>query len=209
MNAHPLEVVERMVEYLYTGDYSVPSDATLLTHATMFTLADKYNIQGLQDTSTSKYLQCLKYKHVDPNDFIRSIPNIYELPLDASKTLRDGAIIFARTELLKKVPVGDLRTTVDDLIYDHSEFARDLLYFFLRYPLVGTCRNYSCTGWAGAAPIEILQCRCAKCRKGGADADMSFGAWERLLETEAEEDGEKAKDKSEKEVRKLLGNWNL
>ncbi|KAF5718243.1 hypothetical protein FMUND_5339 [Fusarium mundagurra] len=59
MYDHPLDVVNRMVEYLYTGAYEIPEDADLFTHASRFTLAGKYGIDGLQALTSKKYLECL------------------------------------------------------------------------------------------------------------------------------------------------------
>jgi hypothetical protein len=59
LNDHPLRVVNRIVEYLYTGIYDVPDDAGRLTHATMFVLADKYGIGRLQEFAGGEYLECL------------------------------------------------------------------------------------------------------------------------------------------------------
>lgn len=72
MNDYPLDVVNGMVEYLYTGIYAVPDDADLLTHATMFTLADKYGIGGLQELASKKYLECLD-ESCNYHDFASSI----------------------------------------------------------------------------------------------------------------------------------------
>ncbi|KAG5753345.1 hypothetical protein H9Q70_004014 [Fusarium xylarioides] len=81
LNDHPLKVVNRMVEYLYTGAYAVPEDASMLTHATMFTLADKYGIGGLQEFAGGKYLECLhQYHKFNNQDFTSSITEVYKVP---------------------------------------------------------------------------------------------------------------------------------
>lgn len=72
LNDHPLDFVNKMIEYLYTGTYTIPDDADLLTHATMFILADKYGIGGLQELASKKYLECLD-ESCNYHDFASSI----------------------------------------------------------------------------------------------------------------------------------------
>ncbi|KAH7147901.1 hypothetical protein DER46DRAFT_629941 [Fusarium sp. MPI-SDFR-AT-0072] len=186
LNDHPLDIVNRMVEYLYTGTYATPDDADLLTHATMFTLADKYGIGGLQELAIKKYLECLD-ESCNYHDFASSISQVYNLPRETSKTLRVGALVFARDNMGTALAATELAAVIDEFMYDCPEFARDLLSLSLRFSRMGTCDNFFCDS-RGTVPIEILQCRCQKCGKGGASAGLSLRSWSKLLDYEFGED---------------------
>ncbi|KAF5581144.1 hypothetical protein FPCIR_10319 [Fusarium pseudocircinatum] len=186
LNDHPLDVVNRMVEYLYTGTYEIPEDADLFTHASMFTLADKYGIGGLQALASKKYLECLD-ESCDYHDFASSISQVYKLPEETSKTLRVGALVMARENLGTALSATELGEVIDEFLYDCPEFARDLLKLSLRFPLMGTCSNSACES-GGAVPIEVLQCRCRKCGKGGASAGLGLRSWSKILEYEFDDE---------------------
>ncbi|KAL5589527.1 hypothetical protein FOVSG1_011394 [Fusarium oxysporum f. sp. vasinfectum] len=115
MNDHPLDVVNGMVEYLYTGTYAVPDDADLLTHATMFTLGDKYGIGGLQELASKKYRECLD-ESCNYHDFPSSISQVYNLPRETSKTLRVGALVFARDNMGTALAATELATILDEFL---------------------------------------------------------------------------------------------
>ncbi|KAF5644796.1 hypothetical protein F25303_5847 [Fusarium sp. NRRL 25303] len=114
INDHPLDAVNRMVEYFYTGTYEIPEDADLFTHASMFTLADKYGIGGLQALA-SKYLECLD-ESCNWHDFARSISQVYELPRETSKTLRVGALMMAREHLGTALTAIQLGNVIDEFL---------------------------------------------------------------------------------------------
>ncbi|KAG5821473.1 hypothetical protein H9Q74_000283 [Fusarium xylarioides] len=185
MNDHPLDVVNKMVEYLYTGTYEIPEDADLFTHASMFTLADKYGIGGLQALASKKYLECLD-ESCNYHDFANSISQVYELPRETSKTLRVGALIMARENLGTALTAPELGSVIDGFLYDCPEFARDLLSLSLRFSLMGTCSNSDCKS-RYEVPIKVLQCRCQKCGKGGASAGLGLHTWSKILEYEFDE----------------------
>ncbi|RBA15807.1 hypothetical protein FPRO05_12414 [Fusarium proliferatum] len=186
MNDHPLDVVNRMVEYLYTGTYEIPEDAELSTHASMFTLADKYGIGGLQALASKKYLECLD-ESCNWHDFTSSISQVYELPRETSKTLRVGALMMAREHLGTALTAIELGNVIDEFLYDCPEFAKDLLSLSLRFSLMGTCRNPTCMS-KSAVPIEVLQGRCQKCGKEGASPGLGLHSWSKMLEYELDVD---------------------
>ncbi|KAF4495007.1 hypothetical protein FAGAP_8833 [Fusarium agapanthi] len=191
MNDHPLDVVNRMVEYLYTGTYEIPDGTDLFTHVSMFTLADKYGINGLQALASRKYLECLD-ESCNYHDFASSISQVYKLPKETSKTLRAGALVMARKNLGTALSATELGIVIDEFLYDCPEFARDLLSLSLRFSRMGTCSNSGCES-RSAVPIEILQCRCEKCGKGGASAGLSLRSWSKILEYELDMDEEDVK----------------
>ncbi|KAF5630284.1 hypothetical protein F52700_7306 [Fusarium sp. NRRL 52700] len=191
MNDHPLDVVNRMVEYLYTGIYEIPEDADLFTHVSLFTLADKYGIGGLQAVASKKYLECLD-ENCNYHDFASSISQVYKLPKETSKTLRVGALVMARKNLGTALNATEQGMVIDEFLYDCPEFARDLLSLSLRFSTMGTCVNSGCES-KSAVPIEVLQCRCENCGKRGARAKVSLRSWSRILEYEFDLDEDDVK----------------
>ncbi|KAI8652070.1 BTB domain-containing protein [Fusarium sp. Ph1] len=180
---YPLAIVSRMVEYMYTDDYSDPDKESttedntdggkelpvLFLHTAMAALADKYDIQGLIALATEKYTKCLA-KNRDFAKFLDSIPNIYHMPAEASRPLREAAVEFARAEIRTAMDHGDSWHAIQEVLDDFPDFSKELLCSVLLNPLMpleGHC-GQSCTGWGKRVSVEALQCRCKKCGKGGA-----------------------------------------
>ncbi|EWG54752.1 hypothetical protein FVEG_17385 [Fusarium verticillioides 7600] len=169
LNDHPLQVVNRMVEYLYTGVYEVPDNAGLLTHATMFTLADKYGIGGLQEFAGGEYLECLyRYDKFNNQDFTRSITEVYKVPREVSKNLRNAALVaqkagqftdFAFLCKGTKIPVHKVIICAQSKVfnaactsgfneatsgvYDLSEYPLELVEMMVEYFYVGNYEDPS------------------------------------------------------------------
>ncbi|KAM0206021.1 hypothetical protein ACHAQD_012543, partial [Fusarium lateritium] len=171
------DMVQLMVDYLYTGDYSletdekdqVPdtySDSSLAIHAIMYSIGDKYDIEGLRHLSTKKYCEALQ-GDLYINDFFSSIPYIYDLTPESSRDLRDPALTFARNVLSGDGPttLSIVREAFDELVIECPEFVKELLYSALQSPLMGYC---PCSGPGNMVPVEVQHCRCRKCGKGGA-----------------------------------------
>ncbi|OBS25166.1 hypothetical protein FPOA_05701 [Fusarium poae] len=171
------EMVQLMVDYLYTGDYSVDmngaseedtgyNSAALSTHAVMYSLGDKYDIEGLRNLSTQKYCSEL-HGSLSTNDFFSSIPYVYTLTPESSRDLRDPVLSFARNLLGGEGPItlGFVQEAMDELFVECPEFVKELLYSLLQSPLMGYC---PCTGTRDMVSIEARECRCRKCGKSGA-----------------------------------------
>lgn len=166
-----LPIVQGMVEYLYTGSYddkrAGASDETLERtsaakfNARMFALADKYQIDDLQTLSVSKYTKAIK-EHSDLHTFFETIPDVYLMTPDTARGLRDAALSFSRYHLGTSLHIPEIRKAFDQVSVDVPDFARELLNSFLETPILGTCS--SC---GPHQPMEILQCRCKTCGKGG------------------------------------------
>ncbi|KAH7243996.1 hypothetical protein MRS44_016942 [Fusarium solani] len=175
MDDHPLSMVRRMVDYLYTGNYAEEITETgiedqadvispLRVHAMMFAMGEKYRMEGLQCLSVANYANALSRK---PNicNFIRSLPDVYTLTPDFSRGLRDKALEFARENLPASLASTESKDTYDKIAADAPEFIKDLLDSFLEEPLVGSCSG---CGRGKLVPVEAKQCKCKRCGKGGA-----------------------------------------
>ncbi|KAH8658921.1 BTB/POZ protein [Ilyonectria robusta] len=173
LDSHSLPMVRRMVDFFYTGDYTGESEEDntsedaipiLSIHATMFALADKYNMEELRVLSAKKYSENLK-KNPDVVNFLLSISEVYNSTPTYSRGLCDPALAFARERLPEFLTSSDAKEWFDEATADTPEFIKDLLYSFIQYPLMGYCSD---CGRANPVPVEPLQCRCKRCGKGGA-----------------------------------------
>ncbi|RMJ15470.1 hypothetical protein CDV36_004882 [Fusarium kuroshium] len=186
----PLAVVERMVEYMYTGNYSDPDESNtsgsdaeelpvLLLHTTMASLADKYDIEGLVALATKKYTEALKNDR-DFEKFLDSVPEIYGMPAELSQPLRDAAVVFARREVREAVDSWKAWSKFEEVVRDCPQFSKEFLCSVIRNPLkpmLGYCGR--CQDDKTKVPVEVLQCRCTKCGKGGAT--LESGEWENFV----------------------------
>jgi speckle-type POZ protein len=177
---YSLEVVHRMVDYLYTGDYKigdelVPGDEkqipkaaapvnALEIHAIMFAMADEYLINGLQILSANRFWMTLTNER-NLFDFFGSLSSIYTLTPSHNRSLRDKAIQFAREKLPTEILSPEVKEAYEKTSKAIPEFTQDLADSFLKAPLLGAC-----TSCGNGVEIEVLQCRCLKCGKGGANA---------------------------------------
>ncbi|KAH6985582.1 BTB/POZ protein, partial [Ilyonectria destructans] len=150
LDSHSLPMVRRMVDFFYTGDYTdepkeenTGKDAipVLSVHAAMFALADKYNIEELTVLSAKKYSENV-IKNPDISNFLLSISEVYNSTLTSSRGLRHRALAFARAKLPGFLALSDGKEEFDEVTADTPEFIKELLYSFIRYPLMGHCSNY-------------------------------------------------------------------
>ena len=142
------ELVRRMIEFFYTGDYQdwgdqpsqVPGEkqkknhenrdndseentvTALCLHAKMFALADMYQVDRLQSMAVAKYGKELE-RGASMQDVLDSIPDVYQLTPSTVRALRDRAIIAVRTGVRK--PTQRLFETSGD--QSRNEVAADTL----------------------------------------------------------------------------------
>lgn len=106
MDSHSLPTIKRMVDYLYTGNYSEksntkpedsPVDTSILSlHVTMFALANKYDIKGLEILSANRYSKVLS-QNQDVRDFLQSVPDVYRLTPDSCRVCVTGLSYLRET----------------------------------------------------------------------------------------------------------------
>lgn len=129
---------------MYTGDYSSPRDSStsedddeefpvLLVHTTVAMLADKYDVQGLISLAARKYGQALE-EDGDFEKFLESVPDIYGMPTEPSKALRDVAVEFARREVWAVMTSRDVWDRLDETLERFPRFSKDLLGLMLHGP---------------------------------------------------------------------------
>jgi hypothetical protein len=164
-----------MVDYLYTGDYSIDIDKTdeadtasnsgaLSTYAIMYALGEEYDIKGLRDLSARRYSWALN-DSLNLDEFLNSIPFVYTLTPDSSRGLRDLALEFARNKLRDAGGQSDIRDAFDELLIEYPDFLKELLYYCVQAPYFGYC---PCTGPRDKVPVQAEDYRCKECGKEGA-----------------------------------------
>ncbi|PNP79354.1 hypothetical protein FNYG_07430 [Fusarium nygamai] len=175
LTSHQPDMIQLMVDYLYTGDYSIDMGETddaatstnsgaLSTHAMMYSLGDEYDIKGLRDLSAQKYSWALD-ESLDLDEFLNSIPFVYTLTPDNSRGLRDSALEFARNKLRNAGGLSDIRDSFDELLIECPDFLTELLHYCVQAPSFGYC---PCTGPRDKVPVEAEGYRCKGCGKEGA-----------------------------------------
>ena len=106
------DVVRKMLDYLYTGDYSEllnesPTDSAeappmtisaLHLHAQLFAIGEKYYVLELCDAVAEKYLNRVE-TYFDPLEFFDSIPDIFYSPINHNRALRELVVRFSRDNL--------------------------------------------------------------------------------------------------------------
>lgn len=170
-----------MVDYLYTGNYetkSKDSDSSgqcevvpeLVLHTKMFSLADKYLMDGLLALSASKFKQAIRDER-NTCTFIQCIPEVYDLQFDSSRILCDIVVESMRERIANPPLKANVQKSLDGVLDEAPEFAGDLVRSFVQRPMLGHCSN--CSSYQ-IVPIASLQRKCEKCGKGGASP---LGTW--------------------------------
>ncbi|KAL7808553.1 hypothetical protein V8C44DRAFT_335855 [Trichoderma aethiopicum] len=136
--------VLRMVEFFYTGDYKTErledekgAIAEILAHVHMFSLADKYLIQGLRGLSHSKFKEAMR-KEKNVNIISKCVKPVYDLQFEASNSLRYVVTETVRARVSEMPFDLDIRRVMDGLLGEVPEFAKDLAMSYIRYPIMGT-----------------------------------------------------------------------
>ncbi|KAK2761427.1 BTB/POZ domain-containing protein [Colletotrichum kahawae] len=137
-------IVDMMVQYFYRLDYRQPPEPeddpsvtdqkqksnqkahSLLLHAKVYTLAEKYAIGGLKDLALSKF-KTAAAQAWDTVDFLNAATEAYTSTVDSDRGMRDAAIeAFAKhKDLLGR---NEVKTVIEGL----GSFAFDLLMYFHR-----------------------------------------------------------------------------
>ncbi|PIG84610.1 hypothetical protein AARAC_010919 [Aspergillus arachidicola] len=181
-----IPVVKRMLDYLYTGDYSdfaggsstdapanepLSSMSSLQLHAQLFTIGDKYCIPELCDAAAEKYSSRL-IKDFDPIEYLDSIPDVFCPPLNHNKGLKELVVRFSRVNLRFHLQDASIRAKYDAIAAETPDFVKELLDAYLEAPLLEDCENCGC-----ARPMSALQVRCQKCGRGKGAYKSRYNDW--------------------------------
>ena len=175
MTDESIPIVKKMVDFLYTGDYSeligdsptndspkVPlaSISALQLHAQLFALGDKYCIPELCDAATEKYLNSARGQF-DPFEYLDSIPNVFFSPSCHNEGLKELAIRFSRDNLRPYLQETSIRAKYDSIAAQVPDFVKGLLDTYFDTPLLGDCTNCG-----RGKPMLALQAKCKNCGRG-------------------------------------------
>ncbi|TVY45333.1 Arm repeat protein interacting with ABF2 [Lachnellula occidentalis] len=144
------EIVEKMLSYMYTSDYSDGPDSTepgstpsksvpsasstavsssnpsptsaSLTNAQLFVIADKYDIQGLKELAKKKYEEVIADSW-NSASFVASLKLLYEETLESDRALKDAAVKVAGQHAKELVDRGEFAA----LCIEHGQIGFDVL----------------------------------------------------------------------------------
>lgn len=145
LSEYPLQLVVRMVDHLYVGRYEGPnpdaSKLSLSTHMLMLVLADKYIIPGLESEAKASYIRRLKQKNVEMEDFLQSLPILYELPVAVSRDAIDAAVAHAREAVLTCTSKTASMGVIDQISDASQDFLKEVMLSIMTTPLESRCSD--------------------------------------------------------------------
>ncbi|EOA81117.1 uncharacterized protein SETTUDRAFT_35991 [Exserohilum turcica Et28A] len=125
----------------------------------MFALADQYEIPDLKNLAAEKYSsRCTASRTLE---LLVSLRNVYETTPSSIRRLRDTAYMAVRKHLPEILRNEEAAEMYDKILSEIPEFTKDLLRCYTSNPVYGHC--LSC---CSHQPMEPLQGRCKKCKKG-------------------------------------------
>ncbi|KAL6876991.1 hypothetical protein J3F83DRAFT_432624 [Trichoderma novae-zelandiae] len=131
------DAVQRMVDYLYTGDYQTNASGQaedvheMAVHATMFSLADVYLIDGLLALAETKFREAVKGEK-QLGVFLQHVRQVYDLQCDSGQALRDVVVESVRDRVASSSVDADAQRSLESLIQEVPGFARDVARAYLR-----------------------------------------------------------------------------
>ena len=172
------DIVERMIEFFYNGDYRNFSGDQFLGHAEVFAVAIKYGVARLACLSARKYRENGQ-DDWDPSAFLESVPVIYSTTVDSQRGLRDAASQCARLRMRSLTATTTIYAHWRQVCLGTPAFCFEVLASYGEFPLMGRC---SVCGLG--QPLSSLQARCETCGKGGAYEDLEYQAVTKRLRLE-------------------------
>lgn len=191
-----VDIVRRMIEFMYTGDYSEnlaepaedeQSISPFSIHFGVFALADMYLVGELRALSVTKYGIALK-RSSDYTGFLQSVDDMYKLTPHTARELREKAIAFTRDVLPRylKQPIELLTDYEKESLKAsrvgkypspaHRVLFEDLLAVvpeFARDLVISFIQeplrgkcSENCTGKGVMVPVEARDYKCKKCNGG-------------------------------------------
>ncbi|KAH7235003.1 uncharacterized protein BKA55DRAFT_597951 [Fusarium redolens] len=134
LSEYSLELVEMMADYFYLGHYDNPtatgSRISLSMHSSMLALADN-----------DLYIHGLKHKDVELEDFLKSLPVLYQLPILVSVDAIDEAIAHTRENLLTCTCREVTKVLIDQLSDACQDFLKDVMMSVMSTPLKAKCED--------------------------------------------------------------------
>lgn len=136
LNDQEPRLIQAMIEFIYTGEYSVPScpkkeliaDHDTFFHLSMYFLADFIELEDMQDFSEN-HLHTWSHGNPDPRLFEAVVERVYASTPKGSELRRLLVFsVFAN----KTTPAGMLTLAPGlkgDFFENNAEFARDLLAY--------------------------------------------------------------------------------
>jgi hypothetical protein len=165
-HVHYIEL-KKLVDFFYSSEYDdcLPEDADvslLQLHARMFALADQYDIPGLSNLAAEKYSSRCTASWT-PLELLVSLQDVYETTALSIRRLRNTACMAVRKHLPEMLDNEEVAEMYEKILSGIPDFTKDLLRCYVSNSLYWHCQ--SCRS---LQPMEVLQGRCKKCKRGNS-----------------------------------------
>ncbi|KAH8595016.1 hypothetical protein B0O99DRAFT_169277 [Bisporella sp. PMI_857] len=139
LTTHDSDAVVLMMEYLYTGTYTTPSqppDFSLKTHISVFVLASTLSITGLQSLSAQLFTLSLSSVS-DLEVYFQSVRQIYAVTSCDNPQLRLAVVEAAVLEIRSLVGQENVRRAFLEVTSEVGEFQTDIYTYLVDNPTRG------------------------------------------------------------------------
>ncbi|KLO81823.1 uncharacterized protein LW93_6979 [Fusarium fujikuroi] len=179
LSEYPLECVEMMVDYFYVGHYGNKnpdaSKISLSTHLWMLVLADKYLIQRLESQAKSFYISRLKQKKVEMEDFLQSLPLLYELPVAVSRDSIEATVAYTREAVLACICRKASMGVIDQISDVSQDFLKEVMMSIMTTPLESRCSDCSKLDHLSKSSQELQRSHASRTHIPNAGSALSPG----------------------------------
>ncbi|KAL6837097.1 hypothetical protein V8C40DRAFT_279071 [Trichoderma camerunense] len=137
---YDFEDVQRLVDYLYTGDYkTTPLDSSekqekaseLIIHGNLLGLAAKYNITRLILLAKQKSWRAIQGEP-ETRVLIQCIPKVYKSVIDPGRKIFNMMIESIRERIERTPPDRDTRNSLNFTMHEVPDFAIGLAMLFVK-----------------------------------------------------------------------------
>lgn len=159
-----MDLIEKFLDFLYSGSYSCTADATgrgkTTLHVKMYSLGDKYDIPKLRDLAITQLASTLDDKTTPHKDLLEAIPLIYECTMEKDRKFRDLVVLSARARRAEIFKNATLKSQLADVFSSTPDFSMDMLASFTTEPAILKC--HFC---ASKNPLLKVRQLCSKCER--------------------------------------------
>lgn len=120
----------------------------LILHVDMYTIADKYNIDGLRTLALRKYENALKEMWLEGHGhpFLRTIRQIYDVTTELNRKFRDVTIAHTESNRIYIAADKGVNAHFEEVCNKVPEYQKELLQMFMECICV-ICNKTANPGW--------------------------------------------------------------
>ena len=143
MSTEDLDVLSKMIGFMYASDYKVPKDfSAILMHTTIYALSIRFEMPALQTLAKTRFEEELSSfgRKLEQINLVELIPEIYESTVESDQGLREPLVRCVGDniqEFLGTPKFGDAHKA-------NAEFAFDLLRYQAKNGIVPPSQASRC-----------------------------------------------------------------